>query len=271
MFVHGMLGAGKNWRSFSGNLMRAAQAAGRANWGMVLVDLRNHGRSSRTAGLEGPHTLEAAAGDLIDLCEAEFGGKTPDLIVGHSLGGKVVLEYLRTLRQRGGLQLPEAAWVLDSVPNRVPPGPTTREIEHVLKAVRPLYDAPVPSRKWLHETLSAQGFSEAFIGWLGSSLERDPANKAFYWNFDLDGVAEMFRSYCDSDYLADLAAPPAGTEVNLVVAERSDRWTFETLEALEGLAATTPNFHLRHLADAGHWLHVDNPAGLLGMVRSAVE
>lgn len=58
-------------------------------WRMVLVDLRNHGKST---GIGGPNTLDAAADDLIRL-GTRIG--FPQVLLGHSLGGKVVLKYLQ--------------------------------------------------------------------------------------------------------------------------------------------------------------------------------
>lgn len=63
----------------------------------LLLDLRNHGRSARAPGLHGPHTLAAAAQDVVRLWQHELGGAAPDLLIGHSMGGKTALEVVRQL------------------------------------------------------------------------------------------------------------------------------------------------------------------------------
>jgi pimeloyl-ACP methyl ester carboxylesterase len=59
---------------------------------MVLVDLRNHGNSASLPNLKPPHDIPAAARDVADLIQGEGWG-SPDAMIAHSLGGKVVLEY----------------------------------------------------------------------------------------------------------------------------------------------------------------------------------
>lgn len=63
-----------------------------AEWRMVLVDLRNHGKSAEIDGLLPPHNLENAAKDLANLVKSE-GWDWPDVIIGHSMGGKVALQF----------------------------------------------------------------------------------------------------------------------------------------------------------------------------------
>lgn len=67
---------------------------------MVMVDQRNHGASS-SLPLHPPHSIEAAAGDLSRLVQTELGGNMPKAVLGHSLGGKTVLEFLRQNSKEG--------------------------------------------------------------------------------------------------------------------------------------------------------------------------
>lgn len=58
-----------------------------------------------------------------------------------------------------------------------------------------------------------------------------------------------------------------GAVLQFVRAANSDRWTPETLQRLERAAAAhakTVKLHL--LPHAGHWLHVDNPQGLINVM-----
>ena len=82
-------------------------------WKMVMVDQRNHGASSEVRGFHPPHSIQASAGDLLSLVKTKLSGRIPDMLVGHSLGGKTVLELLRQL-QDSGQQLPKQVFVLDS-------------------------------------------------------------------------------------------------------------------------------------------------------------
>ena len=62
---------------------------------MVLVDLRNHGKSAEVEGLSPPHDLTNAAKDVANLVDSE-GWAWPDVVIGHSLGGKVALQYVES-------------------------------------------------------------------------------------------------------------------------------------------------------------------------------
>src|SRR5688500_19806674 len=61
LMLHGIYGSGRNWGTIARRLVEA-----RPEWGVLLVDLRNHGQSR---GFSGPHTLHAAAADLDRLVE----------------------------------------------------------------------------------------------------------------------------------------------------------------------------------------------------------
>ena len=100
--THGIYGAGSNWRSIARKLNER-----RPEWGVVLVDLRQHGRSEPG---EPPHTIAACADDLRALF-GELGGV--DAVAGHSFGGKVALAT-RPLIQ------PRQTWVLDASPSPRP-------------------------------------------------------------------------------------------------------------------------------------------------------
>ena len=54
------------------------------------MDLRN-----QVEGLNPPHDLANAAKDLAHLVESQ-GWAWPDVVIGHSLGGKVALQYVES-------------------------------------------------------------------------------------------------------------------------------------------------------------------------------
>src|SRR5262245_3630298 len=82
LFLHGILGSGANWRTFARQVVAA-----RPEWGALLVDLRLHGES---VGFPPPHTVEAAAHDIVEALPAVLpAGATAAGVVGHSFGGKV--------------------------------------------------------------------------------------------------------------------------------------------------------------------------------------
>ena len=102
LMLHGIYGSGRNWGTIARRLVEA-----RPEWGVLLVDLRNHGGSR---GFTGPHTLHAAAAD-VDRLVAHLGFHAA-AVMGHSFGGKVALLYAQH-HAGGGLR---QVWVMDSTP-----------------------------------------------------------------------------------------------------------------------------------------------------------
>ncbi|XP_021851800.1 uncharacterized protein [Spinacia oleracea] len=272
--LHGLLGSARNWRSFARNLSSYLSSNFSSEWRLVLVDLRNHGNSSGLQGLHPPHDLNNAAADLANLVKAQ-GWDWPDVVVGHSLGGKVALQFAQSGASGDygdTIPLPKQIWVLDSVPGVVNPEDSNGEVEQVLETLQSL-PSPIPSRKWLVEHMMKLGFSKSLSEWLGTNLKK--SNDHETWAFNLEGAVEMFNSYREKDYWALLENPPRGMEISIVQAEKSDRWDSHVVQRLETLAKKERDgsegiFSLHVLPKSGHWVHVDNPKGLLEIVAPKI-
>ena len=59
------------------------------------MDLRNHGKSAELEGFGPPHDMVNAAKDLAKLIESQDWA-WPDVVMGHSMGGKVALQFLES-------------------------------------------------------------------------------------------------------------------------------------------------------------------------------
>ncbi|VFQ68799.1 unnamed protein product [Cuscuta campestris] len=123
--------------------------------------------------------------------------------------------------------------------------------------------------RWLVDYLLEHGFSKALSDWLGSNLKK--SGDEMTWTFNIDAAFQMFNSYWETDYWPLLEHPPKCTEISIVRAEKSDRWEPEVIDRLQSLASRKANegegkFSYHVLPDSGHWVHVDNPNGLLQIV-----
>lgn len=251
--LHGALGSAQNFSRFSQKL-----AALRPDYRQVLVDLRHHGQSS---GAAGPNTLGACAADLSAL--AEQLGAEPRVLIGHSFGGKVSIEYARQHAERGTASALEQVWVLDAVPGAQPDGEQNSEVAEVLAAVRAV---PMPAqsrRDVVQHLVTNAGLSSGLAEWMATNLKRD--GQSYVWLFDLDGIEELMRDYFRVDLWEFLAQPRSRPEFQLVVAERSDRWTPE-LRARGRTLPEAARVHYYELPNSGHWVHVDNPGALLALM-----
>jgi len=246
LLLHGALGSGNNLRSLATKLGKQ-----RPDYRFCLVDLRHHGQS---LGAPPPNTLAACAEDLADLARAL--GQEPDVLLGHSFGGKAGLMFA-SLHPGRLKQL----WVLDSNPGSQQPTPQ-QEVLRVIQAVRKTR-TPAPNRDHVVSELMEQGLSSGTANWLVTNLRRQP--EGLVWGFDLDAIYELMLDYFSLDLWPVLESPTKDTDFRIVVAERSERWAPENRARLEELAAST-TVRLHVVPDAGHWLHVDNPGFLLELL-----
>lgn len=237
---HGIMGSGQNWRTFARTLREV-----RPEYGIALIDLRNHGRSAVGTG---PHTIRACAEDLVDL-EKELGA--PKIVIGHSFGGKVALDYAQ-------LRIPEQLWMLDSPPGTLKDKPEDQS--EVLQVIAALQEVPVPleKRKDLVDFLMVQGFSRAISNWMTTNLKREA--QGYVFRFSLPVIEELLVDYFQYDGWKVLEKDTHETDIHVVYAQNSDRWTEESHTRLLALSDLGVGVHC--LPRAGHWVHADNPKGL---------
>jgi pimeloyl-ACP methyl ester carboxylesterase len=258
--IHGILGRGGNWRSFARKLVAA-----RPDWGALLVDLREHGKS---LGAPPPHTVRAAALDLVDLAGVlEADGKHIRGIVGHSLGGKVALRY-RALSDERLLQ----TWVIDATPGADPNatfGP--RGIDTTVGVLRVLEHIPVEvaSRKAFMDEAVSRGLSEPMAAWLAMNWES--SGSVYARRIDLASMRALLEDYYAQDLWQVVEDERLPGELHVVVAGKSsavsasDRVTLASLEATGG-----GKLAVHDLPTAGHWVHVDALDELVDLVASSL-
>lgn len=242
LLTHGIYGAGGNWRAIARKLVEA-----RPDWGVVLVDLRQHGRSE--AG-EPPHTLDAAAEDLRALA-AELGGI--DALAGHSFGGKVVL----AARARAPVR---QTWMLDASPS-ARPGALADRSNSVIAVLELMERLP---RAWARRedfvaAVTAAGHALPLAQWLAMNLVAADGG-GLTLRLELAALREMLADYFARDLWAEAFAPGGGA-LEVVIADRSSALSVDDRARLERAPA-----HVRaHHVDAGHWLHIEAQAAVIDL------
>lgn len=249
--LHGILGSKQNWNRF-GRLL--AESCPHAQ--VLAIDLRCHGQSSFL--FDGPHTVEACAHDLYEFAQ-EIG--YPDVVLGHSFGGKVALCYA-THPQLTPALLPRAVWTLDS-PLDAHPQKAQGEVVEVIDFCLNL-PMPVESRHTLIQLFLDRGFSESMGQWMTTNLQKLPAPQSgFEWKFNLAGIRDLLEDYWTVDGWAHLKTLESTCEVYLLRAENGMRWSSDAITKLE------QEYRFAHqpvLAQSGHWVHIDQPHALCKMV-----
>ncbi|HEY5925534.1 MAG TPA: alpha/beta fold hydrolase [Kofleriaceae bacterium] len=250
LLTHGIYGSGANWRGIARKLHQQ-----RPEWGIVLVDLRQHGRSEPG---EPPHTLAACAADLRALFD-ELPGI--EAIAGHSFGGKVVLQTRAlapaTLRQ---------TWMFDASPS-ARPGAETDPNNSVTRVLDLMQRLP---KTWAKRddfiaAVTAEGEAPALAQWLAMNIVPDDAGQ-HELRLDLDALRMMLHDYYQQDLWSVAFDPGLPGDLYIVIAERSP-----TLDDDDRARLATPPPHVHvHRVDAGHWLHIEAAANVVDLLTQGL-
>jgi pimeloyl-ACP methyl ester carboxylesterase len=251
LFLHGILGTRANWRGVARRFVE-----GRDGWGAVLVDLREHGES---LGFRGPHTVSAAAADVADLVQAL------DLPIrgalGHSFGGKVVLEWLEGRRTE-----PTEAWIIDASPSAISADRESTATGEVLRTLARL-PRDWPSREAFVDAIIEAGQPEAIAQWLAMNLKRTEHGRRSFGP-ELAAIRSLAEDYARRDLWKVIEHPPLHATLDFVVGGRSSAFSPADRVRLKRIVASDPRVSLHELAEAGHWVHVDAPDALVALLIS---
>ncbi|KAG9406379.1 hypothetical protein AC1031_002697 [Aphanomyces cochlioides] len=263
VIMHGILGNKGNWGTFSRRIVNTFP-----DWQILGLDHRGHGDSP---SMQPPHHLQACAQDVIDLLASL--NITPDVVCGHSFGGKVALTYLDACR-RENLPVPKDTWVLDALPGCEQTDYATRAQDKTFNStdfVLPaLMEVPLPitSKKGLVQLLEAKGFETGQAQWMTTNLKAiSNSPEEYVWKMDLPVIHTLFRAFLTTDCWPILTYLPGNANVHFVRAEYNKFWTNEVVRRFDG----RDRVHLHLLEKADHWVHVDNPTGLFALMEQSFK
>ena len=212
------------------------------------------------------------------------GSNSPTAICGHSLGGRIALQYSHSLcttdlqssnNDNARIEPPKQTWVLDSVPGRADPS-----VHNVLRAISSL-PTPIPSKTWLVETLTKEHeMNKGIAMWIATNIRDRGDNKSFDWIFDLGIANELVENFSDQNFVemirdvttvtADDNASKKNSAVQLVMAGKNKLWSDEIVSELQSIPsyrkAPGSLFQMHTLDKAGHWVHVDDLEGLMRLM-----
>ncbi len=254
LFLHGILGSGNTFRTLARRWVVA-----RPELGVVLVDLRMHGRSQ---GFAPPHTIDAAARDLL-VFDQVLAGSTIAGVVGHSFGGKVALDYVAL--KEGAL---DRAWIIDSTPGIRPTAAGSESTVRVYELLRTL-PRIFPTRAAFNQALTAAGLDIGMVQWLAMNVES--AEGGYRFRLDLDAIGDLLGDYFERDLWPVVEHPPGRVSIDLIVGGRSQVVSAEDREQARRAAAETGRVSLFVIEDAAHWVHVDAPDALFERLLAPPE
>ncbi|MWJ28591.1 alpha/beta fold hydrolase [Halomonas sp. ZH2S] len=234
--VHGLLGSADNWRSH----LKVWQASRR----VIAVDLRNHGRSPHAKGM----SYQEMSGDVLALLD-QLGIEQAHLL-GHSMGGKVVISVARLAPQRVASLL-----VADIAPVAYSHGH-----DRVFAGLRRLEAGKPKNRREADELLAEHVEERAVRLFLATNLVRNDEEGALTLRIGLDEIIEGYP---------DLMQLPAGNQpyegpTLILRGANSDYVTDEMLPATREML---PRTRVVTLKNAGHWLHAEQSEAFQEAVR----
>jgi len=262
VFLHGIYGSGSNWRAVARKL-----CAKRPDWGVVLADLRMHGKSQDAPS---PHSLRSCAEDIYRLIDArDAQGMRIDAVLGHSFGGKVALDMKR-LHQTGQHSKKLTTWTVDSSPagSRIALEEDSNIVIQVLRILREI-SRDFSSRSEFVAEFSSRGVPVPIAQWLGMNLEA--RGDGYHNRLDHEVMTALLLDYYQQDLWSVLASggsPANEHPTHLAIASRMSAIAAEDQERLANMSGQ--NGLTIHRVEGGHWLHVDAADVLVDLIAKSL-
>lgn len=239
IILHGLFGTGDNWRTFAGLLKHQYE--------VILVDLRNHGRSFWSNDFD----YDIASQDVVDLMD-ELKFLQAD-IIGHSMGGKVAMTLAQNYPDRVGHLV-----VVDIAHKKYPRGH-----DLIFDAIFSIEPTQLNDRKEAEDKLSLKIKEQSIRQFLLKSLARDKEG-GFRWKTNFKA---LFKSY--EEILSEVEVAEIKAKTLFI---RGARSSYIREEEVSRLKDHMPKAEVSVISiDAGHWVHAERPQELFGHVSSFLE
>ena len=228
IILHGVFGSLDNWATVSKSIADAGYA-------VYLVDQRNHGRSPHSEEL----TYEAMAADLAEFI-TDHGLENP-ILVGHSMGGKTVMQYAETYPGTY-----DKLVIVDIGPKAYPPH--HRELIEGLNALS-LND--IEDRQQADKLFSAYEPNPGVRQFLLKNLYRTDAG-AFDWRFNLPILTELQENVgTEIPKLRTVTEPTLFMRGALSGYVKDADWV--------AIQEMFPSAELVTIPKSSHWVHAEQP------------
>lgn len=233
ILLHGLFGNKKNWSSVARHLQD--------DWRVIAVDLRNHGESFHDPNMLYP-TL---AQDIQNLCASLKIEKTA--MVGHSLGGKVLLQLVRQAET-----LISKAVVVDIGPVAYVggSGPIFTYLQNMPLNLNNFLEAD----QHLAQHLKDKGLRQFLL----TNLRQKEGQ--FSWRIPLESLEKSYHGL--NQFSAMPTANP--TAVDFIFGTQSD---YLNLTRQQQTLLLFPRSRFFAVEKAAHWVHVDNPKAFLQVLK----
>lgn len=230
LILHGLFGSLSNWGVHSKYLSQFFSVYG--------VDLRNHGESPHYADLN----YSVMAGDVLELLD-ELSIESA-YIIGHSMGGKVAMEFALSHAERI-----DKLMVVDIAP-------VTYEASadghlRVIEGMKSLDFSVLKSRQEVEEILEDYIADMATRKFVMTNLVRTQEGK-YVWRLNLDAIEKNYHRLREKP-----GSNKAFSKPTLFVKGSLSNYIQE--QHKEDIISLFPEAKVKIIMQAGHWLHADKP------------
>lgn len=227
LILHGLFGMSDNWMSLGRKFAE--------NFQVHLIDLRNHGRSFHDDVMD----YEAMTEDLTSYCTEHQLGKVS--LIGHSMGGKTAMFF--------AVEHPE--WVEKLVVADIAPKPYEDRHTFIFKALQSIDFDLLKTRKEVETTLSQHIKNQSVLQFLAKNIYHHTQDTlAFRFNREA-----LFKNYS----LLNENLPPFSQFERKTLFLKGQNSDYITSDDENVIKAHFPHAQIIEIAQAGHWLHAENP------------
>jgi len=244
IILHGLYGSSDNWISIAKNISD--------HFTVYLPDLRNHGQSPHSEIMN----YEAMSDDLNELAN-DLGLKS-FFLAGHSMGGKAAMSYaVKWPEKLNGLLIADISpFVRESSGNEA-------HLQHktILEAMNSLDLTKLHSRADADDALNQKIESENIRGFILKNLQRGEGN-SFKWKLNVPSLLnnlDRIMEGIDSSDMHDNQI--TGFPVIFLKGAESD---YLNSSDYPEILKIFPSAEFSEIANAGHWLHADQPDAVAG-------
>lgn len=235
LVFHGLFGMLDNWGSFAKEVSE--------NFPVHIIDLRNHGKSFHSEDM----SHDDLANDILRYMEHYSIEKAH--LLGHSLGGKAVMQFAISYAQKV-----EKLVVVDISPKAYPP-----HHQGIIKALESVNFNEVTSRGEVEEMLSKYIPEKSVIFFLAKSLYWTDEKK-LAWRFNLKTLSEKYN-----DFVSNAIKFGVFTGETLFISGAQSNYILPQDEYL--IKQQFPNSQIVKINNAGHWVQAENPQDFNQVVK----
>lgn len=226
VILHGLLGSSDNWRTISKKLV--------SNFNIFCFDLRNHGNSFHDESMT---YIEMVHDVLFSIKQLQL---KVDYIIGHSMGGKVVMRLLQENN------LLKKSLILDIAPIKY-----SSHHQDVLQALQNIKFDNCLNRTDLDAQLKKHVLSLPTRQLLMKNITRS-INGDFFWKCNHNAILNNYNLIMDISHSKSVIQTPT----LFVRGGKSDYVKIEYLNQIHSLFSTAS---IETFEDVGHWVQVQAP------------